>query len=308
MMNNSLFVGIIQTSLDYKAAWSNNQSGKWQQSVRMSSIEELRAEREIRHYLASFTNMNRHPDIVLLPELAVPIGYAYRLQRSAEKLEAIVIAGLDYRIESSADTPTVSNEALIIVPRRLKGKMIARRTEVRRVGKTYPSPQEKTKLQSISSGVKFMPHPTIWIFESPDLGNFAVAVCYDFMDLDRIVLYRKKIQTLFILAYNRDTTSFDHISEAIARMVFCNVIVCNCGYYGGSHAVSPFREPFKRTVYRHSGQNLPTSQLIELPLSSLKEYQSNGDGTKYEFKSLPPGFSNCPSPNELKKQHIPKSR
>ena len=118
------------------------------------------------------------------------------------------------------------------------------------MGKTYPSPAEKKRLQSISSGgVTFMPSPTIWMFESPALGNFAVAVCYEFMDLDRIVLYRNKIQTLFILAYNRDTTSFGHLAEAIARMVFCNVVVCNCGVYGESLAVSPFREPSRRTVY-----------------------------------------------------------
>ena len=121
--------------------------------------------------------------------------------------------------------------------------------------------------------------------------NFGVAVCYDFMDLDRIVLYRKKIQTLFILAYNRDTTSFGHLAEALARMVFCNVVVCNCGVYGGSLAVSPFREPSRRTIYRHSGQKLPNAQLIKLPLATLKAHQNNCAEDEREFKSLPAGFA-----------------
>ena len=99
-----------------------------------------------------------------------------------------------------------------------------------------------------------------------------------------------KIQTLFVLAYNRDTTSFDHVAEAIARMVFCNVVVCNCGVFGGSLAVSPFREPSKRTVYKHSGQKLPNAQLIELPLAMLKARQRNSAEDEGEFKSLPPGF------------------
>ena len=291
MVNEALFVGVIQTSLDYEAAWVDENNGAWKNCIRMSSLEELRAKREIRHHLASLQGLDRRADIVLLPELAAPIGFERQLKQAAETLEAIVIAGVDYRIETAESVPTVSNEAVIIVPSKLNGKRIARRTEIRRVGKTYPAPSEKKKLQSISGGgVKFMPSPTIWIFESPDLGNFAVAVCYDFMDLDRIVLYRNKIQTLFILAYNRDTTSFYHLAEAIARMVFCNVVVCNCGMYGGSLAVSPFRESSRRTVYRHSGQKLPNAQLIELPLATLKVCQSNSAQDESEFKSLPPGF------------------
>jgi hypothetical protein len=287
--NETLSVGVIQTSLDAKSAWVDDGSVNWEDAVRMSLLEERRAKKEIRHFLASLRGLDRQPDIVLLPELSIPIGYETNLKRAAETMESILIAGIDYRIERSASVPTVSNEAVVIVPRKLNGKQIARRTELRRVGKTYPAPQEEKKLNGI--GVMFQPRPTVWLFESELLGKFAVAVCYDFVDLDRIVLYRKKIQTLFVLAYNRDTTSFDHIAEAISRMVFCNVVVCNCGHFGGSLAVSPFRKPYKRTVYRHSGRMLPNAQLIELPLASLIEHQGKDDTTEGDFKSLPPGFS-----------------
>lgn len=293
MVNDRLHIGIIQTSLSADAAWFDDKSGNWQNCVRMSEIEERRAKKEIRHFLASLRGLDRRPDIILLPELSVPLGFEPKLKRAAETLEAIVIAGLDYRIETGEPLPTVSNEAVVIVPRRLSGRQIARRTEVRRVGKTYPAPGEKKKLENITNAnVAFLAHPTVWIFESPDLGKFAVAICYDFMDLDRIVMYRNKIQTLFILAYNRDTTSFDHLAEALARMLFCNVVVCNCGQFGGSLAVSPFREPFQRLIYRHAGQKLPNAQLIELPLARLAAHQA---GTAdIDFKSLPPGFEDNP--------------
>lgn len=291
MVNNTLNVGVIQTSLDDEAAWVDDMSGNWKHCVRMSFHEERRAKKGIRHYLASLRSMERQPDIVLFPELAVPIGFEPKLRRAAEELESIVIAGLDYRIDPTQPGPAVSNEAVVIVPRRLRGQQIALRTEVRRVGKAYPAPGEKKKLLKITgSSVEFVPDPAVWIFESTDLGKFSVAVCYDFMDLDRIAMYRNRIQTLFVLAYNRDTTSFDHLTEALGRMLFCNVVVCNCGKFGGSQAVTPFREPHKRTIYRHSGQKLPNSQLIELPLASLLAHQ-NGGGSK-DFKSLPPGFSN----------------
>lgn len=289
MANDRLNIGVVQTSLNADAAWIDDKSGNWQKCVRMSAIEERRAKKEIRHFLASLRGLDTLPDIVLFPELSVPLGFETNLKRAAEKLEAIIIAGLDYRIEAGETEPTVSNEAIVIVPRRLRGEQIARRTEIRRVGKTCAAPGEKLKLQNITgASVAFLPHPTVWIFESPDLGKFAVAICYDFMDLDRVVMYRNKIQTLFILAYNRDITSFDHLAEALSRMLFCNVIVCNCGQYGGSLAVSPYREPFRRLIYRHAGQSLPNAQVVQLPLAALAAHQA--DPTNKTFKSLPPGF------------------
>lgn len=289
LLNEFISVGVVQTSLHADAAWVDDGSGNWKDCVRMSLLEEKRARKEVRRYLASLQRSDAHPDIVLLPELSVPLGFEQRLRRAAESLESIIIAGLDYRIEGAHGRRAVSNEAIVIVPRRLNGRRIFRRTEVRRVGKTYAAPAEKRRLSSISGGaVSFIPHPTVWIFDGGSLGKFAVAICYDFMDLDRVVMYRNKIQNLFILSYNRDTTSFNHMAEAIARMVFCNVVVCNCGLFGGSLAVSPFRKPFRRIVYRHSGQELPNAQVIQLPLSSLHEHQQNGNVR--DFKSLPPGF------------------
>jgi predicted amidohydrolase len=284
MLKNTLHVGIIQTSLDYEAAWQN--SDAWDDTVRMSYFEEKRAKKEIRHYLASLYALEKKPDIILLPELSVPLGYENKLKRSAEAMESIIIAGLDYKVENKI-TPAVSNEAIVIVPRKIRGKKIARRTEIRRIGKTYAAPEEENKLKAL--GVNFKSHPTVWLFESPDFGTFGVAVCYDFMDLDRIVLYRNKIQTLFVLAYNRDITSFDHIAQSIARTVFCNVIISNCGYYGGSLAVSPYRDSYKRTVYQHSGAKLTNAQIVELPLRALKDHQDRKPSSKH-FKNLPPGF------------------
>lgn len=306
-MNEHLHVGVIQTSLKSEAAWVDDGDGNWKNCLQMSFYEELRAKREIRHFLASMKGRgsrqgesqiessqsaresNPSPDIILLPELSVPLGFEKQLKRAAEQLEAIIIAGMDYRVVTGATKPTVLNEALVIVPRRLKGKQISRQTSVRRVGKTYPAPAEDRKLNKVTGGpVLFQSHPTVWIFESDELGKFGVAICYDFMDLDRVVMYRNKIQTLFILAYNRDTTSFDHMAEALSRTLFCNVVVCNCGQFGGSLAVSPFREPFRRLIYRHSGQELSNAQVLRLPLQAISGAQKGNHHP--DLKSLPPGF------------------
>lgn len=288
-MNDVLSVAVIQTSLDGESAWVHSDKQPWQDSIRMSVHEERRAKIEIRHYLALLKGMHRQADFVLFPELSVPIGFLSPLMIAAESLESIIIAGLDYRIESSQPIPAVSNAAVVIVPKRFRGNRILARTELRWVGKTFPAPGERRRLLQIgANGVSFVEDPTVSIFEDVQLGNFAVVICYDFMDLDRIVMYRGRVQTLFVLAYNRDTTSFNHLSEALGRMLFCNVVVCNCGKFGGSHAVSPFKKAHKREIYRHAGLNLPNLQIIQLPLANLAARQDGGNDT--QFKSLPPGF------------------
>lgn len=288
-MNKTLSVGIIQTTLDHNRAWDIN-AHTWKEAVRMSQLEEDWAKIEIRHHLASIRNMARLPDIILLPELSVPIGFDKFLRRSAEKLESIIIAGLDYRILENYPNPTISNEAIMIVPKIFRGVRISRVTTTRLIGKSYAAPKEAEKLQQVAGGgVDFHPDPAIWIVQTPSIGDFGVTVCYDFLDLDRIALYKAKVQSLFVLSYNRDVTSFDHVAEAISRMVFCNVVVCNCGHYGGSVAIAPYRKHYLRTIYRNSGQRLSSAQVISLPLSTLREHQelSNHGGV---YKSLPPGF------------------
>ena len=295
-MNKFMRVGVIQTSLNHEAAWVPNKGGNWKDTVRISATEERRAKKEIRHFFNALDGADDKPDVILLPELSVPIGFEKRLKGLAESIESIVIAGMDYKIEKSASHPTVSNEAVIIVPHRLKGKKIAKKTDLRRIGKTYPAPAERKKLDGIiKGGVSFLANPTIWQFRSEAFGNFGVAVCYDFMDLDRIVLYRGKIQTLFILAYNKDTNSFDHVAEAIARTVFCNVVICNCGHFGGSFAVSPYKETFRRTIYKSVGQKLANAQIVSLPIKKLHSHQNGNPKTAETFKSLPPGFTDAVS-------------
>ena len=288
-MNRTVSIGVVQTTLDHDRAWNKN-APTWTEAVRISRLEEAWAKVEIRHHLSSFRTMVQRPDIILLPELSVPIGFDRFLRRSAEDLESIIIAGLDYRILTNRSRPTVSNEAIMIVPRVLRGVRISHVTTTRLIGKSFPAPKEREKLRQIrGGGVNFHSDPTIWIFQIPSVGDFGVAVCYDFLDLDRIALYKAKIQSLFILAYNRDVTSFDHAAEAISRMVFCNVVVCNCGRYGGSVAIAPYKQHYCRTIYRNSGQRLSSAQIISLPLRTLREHQvhfNHGD----LYKSLPPGF------------------
>lgn len=282
ILEDKLKIGVIQTSLDPAAAWTT--------TTKMSASEEERAIVEIRAFLAAFHQEEPPPDIVVLPELAVPTGFETKLRTMATKMQSVIIAGFDYREGDVAGH--VHNDALLIVPRVWRGKTMGAKTTTRRIGKTYAAPEEDKKLKSISC--EFKEDPSVWLLDGGEIGSFGVMVCYDFLDLERIAMYRGKVHHLFILALNKDATSFRHVAEAVARMAFCNVVICNCGHFGGSLAVSPYRLPEKRTIYQHSGAGLATAQIIEVPVARLDEHQHLNypqDEHVNVFKSLPPGYA-----------------
>jgi hypothetical protein len=280
VLEESLRVGVIQTTVDNVAAWSGG--------VSMSVVEEERAVAEMQQHLAALNLENPKPDIVLLPEVSVPLGFLPRLRRISAKMNSIIIAGLDFEEAASVTPKAARNRAAVIIPTGW-GASHSSKTTVRYVGKTYPSHEEEAHLNG--NGFEFFAVPEIWIFEAGRYGRFAVAICFDLLDLERVAMYRMQIQHLFVLAYNKDSTTFDHAAEALARMIYCNVVICNTGQHGGSIAVSPYKRPERRMIYRHSGMGLSTSQTISLPVASLHAAQTDTwpEGKEREFKALPPG-------------------
>ena len=82
------------------------------------------------------------------------------------------------------------------------------------------------------------------------------------------------------------------MAEAISRLVFCNVVICNTGHYGGSIAFSLYKEDYKRYIYKHEGAKLYTSQVISLPVADLHKAQQNAASPQAKkFKSAPPGYN-----------------
>ena len=284
---DALRVGIIQTTIENSSAWT--------ESVHMSRYEEERVIAEIQQHVASLTLEQPRPHIILLPELSVPEGFLRRLRRISAQINAIIIAGMDFHIAERRPSKKVVNRAAVIVPNGWGRRDRSTRTTLSYVGKTYPAWREEEFLAKL--GYEFQKTPEVWLFDAGPFGRFAVAICYDFLDLERVAMYRLRIQSLFVLAYNNDLSSFEHAAEALARMIYCNIVICNTGHFGGSAVLSPYHKPERRILYRHQGNGLSTSQTVSLPISSLIEAQSGG--SKGDFKSLPPGAEANPGLVEI---------
>lgn len=279
MLKDYLKVGIIQTSLDADAAWNTCPT--------ISASEERYVWGQVKHAFRNFSMGSERPDIIVLPELSIPRGYIKDLRLLSSKLCSIVIAGVDYNKDYR--NKKVMNQGVIFIPKNWEKGVVGGSVTQFDFGKTYGSPEEKRRLGK--KGWNFVGENILWLLNAGSCGHLGISICYDFMDVERYVLYRNKIHHLIVISYNKDTTSFNHIAEAVSRTVFCNVVVCNTGFYGGSVAVSPYYLPIKRTVFKHEGQDLFTFQLVKIPISSLDDARvfDRPEGSVPTFKDRPPG-------------------
>jgi predicted amidohydrolase len=276
-----LKVGIIQTIVDEELAWI-----KPKPTINMKEYVEGDVWNQIKKGFRDLINVSNRPNIIVLPELSVPLSYLNDLKNLTKALGAVVIAGLDFEVIDNK----VKNKAVIIIPQGWPNADNCRTVTSLFFGKTFFSLEEKELFNKYFPGLKEGPEFTNYLLKAGKFGDIGVAICSDFFDIERFVIYRGKIHHLFILAFNKDINSFYFLAEAISRTVYCNVIICNTGFFGGSLAFSPFNANYKRVIYKHEGQNLFSTQVVNLPVR-LIEQAHRGEDVNRVIKSCP-GYKN----------------
>jgi len=287
-----LAVGVIQTTIDASKAWE-----KGAQTPAMSAAEDEYAWQEIVKAMRSFQDDGVRPQLILLPELSLPRTRLDDFERLVASLNVIAVVGVDYRLDRGSCS--ARNEGIVFVPRGFFRARPSKQCTRIIFGKTYPAPKEEGKLKGLRPPWTFEGDNNVYVFDCDRYGYFGVSICYDFMDIERALMYRGRIHHLFVIAYNRDLGMFRSLANSLSRTVFCNVIICNTGHYGGSLAVSPYYRAFKRTLYLHEGSPLFTTQVVQLPVSALErvqrgyiEKEESGEPQEIQiFKDPPPGWS-----------------
>lgn len=275
-------VAVIQTTLDSSLTWHDDTP------LKMNLLEEARIWREIRDAAAPMAQLSdsRKPHFILLPELSLHNKRMGEVRMLAEQTGSIIIGGEDFLIGPDR---RVENRALVTIPRKWPFGNGDSQKKQFYIGKHFATKEEGKLLTK--HGLEFLSHDKFYILNAGRYGNIGISICADFYDIERYAIYKGRVQHIFILAYNKDVKSFYFLAEAISRLVYCNVVICNSGHYGGSIAFSLFDKEYKRYVYKHEGATLFTSQIIALPVQAfvteqLREYLEQNDN----FKSQPPGY------------------
>jgi predicted amidohydrolase len=298
-------VGIVQPVIDPDISWNmpldRTMKGKGVPSFRIN-IDPILAEKvwnEVIEGIASLIRIDRKPDLILIPELHVPPGRLSELKRISKRHGIMIIAGLDFE-RNPADRLKIRNRGAFIIPGNLSGEYTNRQTTLH-FGKTYFTYMERSMFKNIEGEVCFEDQEqNMYIFQTTSFGNFGVMICSDIFDIERMILYQGRIHHLFIISLNKDLNTYFAMAESLTRLLYCNVVICNTGQYGGSLAISPFENPNDRTIYKYQGQRSLTSHQVSLPVSPLEKAQKfdfvsgNKKTSDIKFKASPPGYKQHP--------------
>lgn len=303
-MKDLLTVGLIQPVINPDISWNESQEFVLSEKEKNKptpfrlNIDAIIAERvwqEINEGLASLIRIDDTPDIIMIPELHLPISKLGELKRISKRNGVMIIAGLDFS-RNSLDANRIRNRGALIVP---NGFGLNKATQVSALyfGKTYFTYMERSMFRNVEGvACEEDQEQNMYVFKTNDFGNFGVVICSDVFDIERMILYQGRIHHLFIISLNKDLNTYFAMAESLTRLLYCNVVICNTGYYGGSLAYSPYDDPIERVIYRYHGQKTFTTHRIALPVSSLSVAQGfdfvNDDKKAHgvRFKATPPGY------------------
>ncbi len=293
--DEELSVGIIQTTVNAELAWPMTA-----RKPQMSSAQDAHAWQEICKAMRALKDGDVAPRIVVLPELSLPRTRLADFEKLVCALNVIAFVGVDYRLGHTKRE--ARNEGIVFIPTGFWTGRPSRSCTRIIFGKSHAAPGEKSKLEKLTPSWSYAGDDKVYVFDAEKYGRIGVSICYDFMDLERAVMYRGRVHHLLVLAYNQDLGMFRSLADSLSRTVYCNVIVCNTGFFGGSIAVAPYHAAYKRTLYSHDGNGLFTTQVVKLPVRGV-ELALRGKGERITvkkrdekvFKDPPPGLVEPPS-------------
>ena len=256
-------------------------------------------------------------DLIVFPELAIPVSEVSTVRRFVERTGRSSIAGLYWRELSpvfrrdSIAGPQrrwFVNEAELVMSmnHNAPGPNSIRWYRVR---KTSPAHREMGLAKALSMGDagsswQMLKGRQWYRFLHPHWGDFSIAICADLLDPAPWRSLRGELSHLLMVAYNKDIELYQSLTWIRAYENYVNLVAVNHGRFGGSFIWTPQRS-HAREVATLRGRDLLLFADVDLPVKDLIRAQRDGVSEAVErairewvcgaddtsrFKSPPPGF------------------
>lgn len=254
---------------------------------------------ELREYLEILTKIPSEADVAVLSEHSAATSCLETTANLASANRQIIIAALGF----SRTGQSAHNSIAVAFPDR--------------------SPILLQKLsfsaedQAQANEGKLLRGNKLVVFDSP-VGRFSVLNCHEYTHTGLLAeLAKSQLDFLVVTSFNPAWQLYQEYALADIHRLFCFVVLCNVGNYGGSGVFAPFSKLGPRTGALTAGGILYSSRgpsnaqaILELPTGELRRLRRNKfrDDALAAFKKPADWYQPIVPPEILLLKHPPYQR
>lgn len=242
--------------------------------------------------LIKFLNMSiqtneSKANIIVFPEVSVPIQWLGLLSDFSKKHNVAIICGLKHIIDT--DSKVAQNYIVTLLPFKYGYKNDCYITF--RLKKWY-APGEEKEIKKHKLNVPEGANQTKNILFVWNNLHFAVYDCFELADINFRSEFKSKVDFIIGCEWNRDIKYFTNITEAAARDLHCYVIQVNTSQFGDSKIIAP-KKSDEMTILNIKGGD-DNILIGEVNIEELREFQRKEtlylEDKDKTYKTLPPDF------------------
>lgn len=239
------------------------------------------------------TQSDARPHYVVFPELSIPRKWTRTIAEGLLRSRISLITGEEYSRHRNdkgvKSTKYVDSSArLYLTDNRLGYPSWCALTQL----KAKPAPGERDELRQ-KFGLTLKPSnlelATKFIYNHFGL-HFGILICSELTDMKNRLRFRGRVDSLFVLSWNRDLESFAALVDSAALDIHCFVALVNNRQYGDSRVRIPHKDSWMRDAVRVKGGLADYFVVSEIDVESLRDFQSQAESPPAPFKPVPEGF------------------
>lgn len=266
------------------SSWKTR-TDSWIAAVQKSADPDIERYGRLNHLLNHVISKPLGCRYLILPELALPSSWFFRIARKLHGRGISLIAGVEYL---HAGKHKVRNQVWAALSHDGLGFPS---TLIYRQDKQRPALHEELELQRLA-GVKMKPAKK-WdnppIIQHGDF-RFSLLICSELTNISYRAALRGNVDAIFVPEWNQDTESFNALVESAALDIHAYVIQCNDRQYGDSRIRAPYKNSWERDILRVKGGIADYCVMGEIDIKTIRKFQSGYRSPPTPFKPVPDGF------------------
>jgi len=220
-------------------------------------------------------------DYLVFHELSLPRNMYVHIAKKLSFVGVNLIAGLEYKISGL----TVDNQLVYILNSddNRSGSIALYQSKL--FGAIHESKEIYNK-----NGLSIVPKFEKKLVVKHNGFIFSGLICNDLLDINNRSVLRGNIDLLFVVAWNPDLETYQHLINSACLDLHCFVSICNNKQYGDTRIRAPYKDSWRRDLQKIHGGTLDSFIISEINFKELRDYQTNQISPDRPFKPFPTGF------------------